>query len=376
MVHHPRLGADYLTSMAGGSSRYELGWNRVPLGAVSSRAELFIFVSPEKGVTTPNRPAISDSEIHDVDARYPEIHASRAWTEARALADEVVAANLREWPAERVRQVMDSIELAGGSDGVTHDTAALADWMRSAVPRMADAMRAGNLHLFLAPALDVVRAYLAFELPGMLARELLAVLLSVQLNIPHLGPPTTTPPAARATALEHLADQAYRIQKLRSDKQVGAYFELTYLLNLYGATCAVLAGHAAQTAPDQRVAKLGLNAEEIAAHHGVPTFSLPAMLTPTEIVDWLSESASERDQPAPELARFYGVYPPLEAALAGSKPQDVNANYRAFSRKQEPYDVLAALEGELTPVAPANQEEVMRGLLAMMLGREMRPPEA
>jgi hypothetical protein len=121
---------------------------------------------------------------------------------------------------------------AGGATPALMDLAR-PYWQRMMAAR--DAMATGKLQFkaFLAPAFDLIDSYMNFEIQGNTAAPILTLLLSLQLNLPTMGSPDTTPPEGRASAVEHLVSVATSMVRERAEVQVTPFFELSYLANLY-----------------------------------------------------------------------------------------------------------------------------------------------
>jgi hypothetical protein len=271
---------------------------------------------------------------------------------------------------------MGSIERAGASDGVTRDHVVWKEWADQAVARMHTAMRSGNYHDFVAPALETVRAYLDFELPGMLASDILAGLLSMQCNVPTLGPPTTTAQEHRVAALEWLGEQTYALHVDRRDRNVTAHAEMTYLLTLYAATSAALWGtaqEASEAIPNyDRIARLAQGTEERAAHHAALAFVLPALFAPADTVAWLSACSLEDRDPLRTAEHFSAV--PSLVSLVGRLAEPADELVRAFqadSRARAGYATRDELANALSPIAPSNRDKIGYDMTAMAIGRRI-----
>lgn len=387
MVHHPRQGALMAEIALGSTSFLRPGWNRLKLGDISRHKELFIFIGPEGGLTVPALPAdVSPADVYTVSGQLTELTSTRLWAITKRLAEVLSQQNNGFYSNERISSVMDDIVRASHPNGITHDFETMSEWGRSCLVRMKRGLADRDSKLFIAPAIEIVVAYLSFELPGMIAREILGMVLSVQCNIPNLGPPSSTAPADRMRACEHLVTQAYRLLKGREDKNVSSFYEMSYLAGLYAGAALVLAANAAEAGgvldtEQRRIQKLALNAEELSAHQIPPAFILPALFSPPQIVLQIVERAASSGRGIEDTASFYVLHPGLRSLLdplieqAKTKQQQAimasifrsfaqfgqDSNrltrlYREYSDSCKSFDVWDAIETEANPIAPAQLE--------------------
>lgn len=374
MLWHPRLGAAHAEA-AVGLRREEMrpGWNRRDF-AGGERRTLYTFIGDREGVTTTIPPDVDPERIHVLDSAPPPLSESVLW---RELCEHAEALEASGNPPVRLRSVMASIERAGATDGIAPDRAQWSQRLTEAVADMRDAMRAGDFAGFVRPALDVARAYLGFELPGMLARDILAGLLSVQGNIPQLGSPAETSQAYRVAAIEWLADQTYTLLSERRGMNVTAHAEMTYLMMLYAASCTLLCEHATQAREPlqqpKRIARLAQGTEERAAHHAAIAFVLPALMEPAQVLAWVNLHSRRTRDPA-ATARYYALPPSLEAltGAVATSPERLTLAFQQDSALRRQRAVADELTGELSAIAPENQEKIVRDLLAMSFGRGLR----
>jgi hypothetical protein len=221
----------------------------------------------------------------------------------------------------------------------------------------------------LAPALELVRSYMAFEIPGKVAAEVLALLLSTQATLPQLGAITTMPPAERATIVEHLVAVFNRVLDARRRVQVTPYYELAYLANLYAMTAVLLVGHAREITGFSaerlaRIEDLAFTVEERRAHKLrfdvalVAIDRLPAHLAETAERDGISLRAA---------CRKLAVHPALQEVVLGqaagtlSKGQTV-ADFQKAAASYDALAVLDAVDHSFSPIAPAIHERVLADL--------------
>jgi hypothetical protein len=223
---------------------------------------------------------------------------------------------------------------------------------------------------------------LSFKLPGMIASEVLAVLLSSQCTAPPLGPPEFMPPQARSRAAEHLANVAYELQVVRGTKDLQSYYQLTYLAGLYTRTVGLLTNWAKQSgrhadADLEALKKLNLNVDELFAHKIGPTYALPALFEPHRLLAWLEQGSTEQHT-AQDDADYWQVHPALRDLLdttpTARTATSVIASFKSASDKAETVDIEKAMRSTAKPIADKNAEDIHLALLKMSLGRGTLEP--
>jgi len=419
MIINPRVGAGHAASTLGVGREYHLGWNK----AKHKCGDKFIFISPEEGKTTSVPPDVPPEIIHDVSGELPELSTTALWHLTQELAQKLSEVDSEPYSRERVAGIMLNILKASEPD--LHSNGKIMDeWVHRAFKTMEQALQEKRVDMLLKPALEVVKAYLNFELPGDLAAEILAYILSIQCNFPKFGQPKTTNHSDRLKAIDHLTSVTYRLlRKLRANKKVTPYFELTYLAGLYAQTAAVLAVHERKSGENldprtmtddeiraisggiglssserARVDKLALDAEELFAHYSAPSFVLPALFSPVETLGWIITKSSNLKS-AMDLADYYCVHPGLGLLLSSSSSlydierlnsglfifdisqlkspslfmhsNEIIKNYQRNSDSYESFDVLEAIKEEESPIAPSNKETMLLKMLAMSIGCSM-----
>jgi len=345
--------------------------------------ELFVFISPAGGITTSCPPDVPPETIHTV-PELLEFSSSRLWHITQDLAHKLCELDSEPYPKKRVTEVMENIRRTSLTD--MPDIKTMEERVLRALATMRKALqesRDGKVRIgdFLMPAVDTVRAYLSFELPGIVAKEVLAVILSVQCNIPPLGPPREMPPTARADTIEHLAELTYRLLKCRQRKKVTQYFELTYLAGLYALTTGVLAYHASEAGGLSRkrqdeVDRLALNAEELFASYVPKSFVLPAFFSPRQTLNWLADGSALTQQSIAYLAESYSLHPGLRSLLEPPKFQQMTSDevlkcYQDYSDSCESFDLWEAIKYQASPVAVRNRKVIMLQITALTIGRDM-----
>ncbi|SRR6266566_2076786 len=386
MRYHPRQGAEAASMVLGQSDRYRPGWNRVWQGSSAIHPELFVLVESGSGLTTPTLPTDVDPEkVHTV-PDVPNLEFTHAWQLAQALAGQVVDLRLSEFPKHKVEQVMQTILLASKSDLYNVDKASLRKFVLAALTRMETAMNGtlnGKLLMddFVGPVLDLIDAYLSFQIPGMVAAPLIAGLLSMQCNLPSLGPPALTPPPARKAAINHFVKVTQRMIQEREKLNVGAYYTLTYLAGLYSRAATALVSDALEVGdltPEEQIEleRIALNVDEQAAYSVSPAFTLPALFSSAQTVEWLKNRSSIRGASRGELSREHCVHPGLRAILENpifelSNAEQVVQAYQAESASRAHMDVVETVRGQFGPIAPENRERILRGLVSLAIGYRM-----
>jgi hypothetical protein len=382
MVLHPGFGLSQAGIVLGTwSPDFRTGWNRTLRDKLAGHPEVFTYFGPDGAETTTDRPPAGPKPVHTTRASPLDLKSSPLWWVARAIGRQV--ADRKLLPADVVQRAERSIEHF--AQDLRHQ-ALMQERTRRAVAAMGKALmesRGGAIKAgdFLAPAFQIVSEYLSFELPGMIASEILAVVLSTQSTVPPLGPPQMMKPRARLRAAEHLANLSYELVAGRAAKSLPAYFEMTYLASLYGRTALLLtnwAGASGRHSPEEteRLKRLALNVDELFAHRIAPCFTLPALLTPFEMLAWLEERATA-DRTADDVAEHWQVHPALRSQLApGSAaprtPESVAAAFKSGSDRAEQFDVDQALRANACPVDPSNLEDIHRAILTLTLGSARR----
>ena len=384
MIIHPTLGAFQANSIINPlvfDSSYSPGWNRVSYNDVLSelrRPPRYVNYDTAETLRTPP-PDVSPEAIRTIQESVPDITDTRLWTVIEARAEALAQRNHGVYTPQRIKKIMQSIREAG-PPGIIYNTDVMKERALTALRAMQQAMaatRQGQLNMgdFLMPAIDTVKAYLAFELPGIIAGEVLAVILSAQCQIPNLGPPSNTPPQARVDAIEHLGNIAYRLLRQRKTANVTSYCELTYLASLYAGTANILAVHALEVGglPPQiikRVKGLDLNLEEMVAHHLFPTFILPGFLSSRDILKLIMDESAVLNTPPQERANFYCIHPGLQQLLESFKEMNdetVVQAYQQFSDASQSIDIQQELTGDYSPIAQSNHERVLLRLVTLTL---------
>ncbi len=388
MLHHPRHGARTAGVQLGyREPDLQPGWNVISTRENSIHKELYTFIGEDEGVTTPIHPDVPSNTIHKVPTRLPDLSSTSLWKITKDLAQRLSEINKEPYSSKRIAGVMESIQKAARSDGTKIDIEAMKEWVHRSWATMRRALNECRYDKiptgdFLKPALEVLRAYLSFELPGEIAREILAGILSTQRTLPCLGPPSMMPPRARLKAIEHLVDLVYQIDRQREKVKVTPYFELTYLAGLYCGAAISLAAHAGEVGglsdgETIKVENLGFWVEEWFCHKVSLTFLLPANYTPGQTVRLLDANATHTGKPLKDVVDSYGLYPGLRSLLCPTSKfrpmssSDVLRFYRNCADSSQSFDVLAAIENVYHPVASSNQEAIVRDLLTMTIGHRI-----
>lgn len=352
-----------------GAQRFRLGWNQI--------GGTYIYVpgpdSAEPALTTATAPP-TGTPVHRVPPG-PSVLSSGFWhTLMPGFAAEVASgAAGAEWTAEVMATLARGIERAHldfDGDGLGRGFNEIVDSCRRRMAEARDGSTDGVVLLdaYLSPVLELTRAYMSFRLPGLLASELLAWGLTVQINLPRLGPASETPPSAWARSIEHLISLANRLVRRRSEVQVTPYCELSYLANLYFLTASTLWERAEQAGVlsaegAEAVRGLTFVGEERRAHQIGPVFLTGLWMNEGKM---LIEAAARTGQSLPELCRVHAVHPALRRVLVELEPSaDVDPDperilrdYREAAGRFEDHDVFGRLDGEYSPVAPEHREQI------------------
>lgn len=359
------------------------GWNRLVREAPAAERESYVFVGEEQGLSTPTLPSDVDPETVHTAPPLPPASKSALWAQARQAAEIVVACDLSEYPPSRVEAVMSSIEREVLRDTQEPDYDRMKELARLYLERLGAARngsRNGDILIsdFLAPAREILAAYLAFELTGRMACEVLAVVLSLQCNLPELGPIEESSPQARAQAIMHLADLSEALLMAREEARVTPYFELTYLAPLLEAAAGILNAHQKEAAPDyidqSTLDHRMLYVEELMAHRAHPAFTLPAALPPLDMARFVEDRARALNESPRDYARSVAVHPALRESVLGAPDIDeIDADealrrYRQATATAEPIDALAMANDGCGPVAQQNAQDMLMHLTAYSMG--------
>jgi hypothetical protein len=379
MVLHPGFGLSQAGLLLGTwKTDMRPGWNRTLRDELAARREVFTFIGSKEAETTTVRPDVASDDIHDTRATPPGLQNSTIWQSVVKLGGQNVADGLL--PADQVARTQQSIEYFARE---LRHRPLVKEWGMRSIGAMGKALadsrggaiRAGD---FFEPMFKIVDAYLDLALPGMLASELLALVLSAQCIFPRLGPPDQMPPLARRHAVEHLAEVTYHLLAQRGNKKLSAYFKMTYLAGLYCRAAFILT-HWAEEAGNhsvddiKKLKNLGLNLDELFAHKIAPVFTLPSLYTPADLLGSLRSppDSSEDD------AEFWQIHPPLRKLLNASEiadvPERVNEAYKAASDQAEDFDLAGALRTTASPVAPENSTTIHMDIVAVSLGQASLP---
>jgi len=375
MLLHPWFGLEQAGILMGTwQSGMRPGWNLVRRDPSAEHRTVYTFIS-EDGATTTIVPPGDDAEpVHDATRRPPPLEGSRLWS----VVCEVGEAIVRHGLVSRVElnRTRGAIEQAARS---LREEERMKSLWREAMARFAIALRNSRSGRVLTedfhrPVFELVEAYLACTVSGMLARELLGVLLSAQCTIPTLGPPGTMPAESRIAAIEHLADTTYRLISKRDTMDAFGRAEATYLAGLYAcaedriATWAEPSGkHTAKEL--DRIGKLSLNLDELFANRVAPAFTLSALFTPREILVWIARRAADTARTVAEVAELHQLDPTLRALLESSDWQSmsddqVNAAFQRASDSAPRFDARTALGRDANPVAPENVKKIATDMVA------------
>ncbi|HSS03777.1 MAG TPA: hypothetical protein VLK89_01145 [Solirubrobacterales bacterium] len=383
MAREPDWGADqFAVYLRLGSPRLHLGWNRLLDKASPHTPPSYVYIAEDEGLTSPALPPDVDPASVPTAPDPTPAAETALWRQTRDLAGQVASLKLTDYPPARVEKIMASI------DETVHATlddaiAATKELGRTCLRRLVEAREGSrNRQLligdFLQPTRDVLAAYMSFEVDGRSACEALAFVLSIQCNLPQLGPLETTPPDARARAIEHLIDQADELLIARERANVTPYFELTYAANLLVATAVQLNSHQRELVPEYE-GRSHLNrrvhyGEELIGHGTAAAFALPAAVEPLEMARLVRDRAKDRGESALDYARTVVVHPAFQGALLEAADSDALDAASALERYQraastaESVDALALINQKAGPVAEENAKEMHMHLLAFSMG--------
>jgi hypothetical protein len=197
-------------------------------------------------------------------------------------------------------------------------------------------------------ALEIVRAYLAFEMSGFAATQLLPVALAARRVAPR-EPIALASGDELGAIIDRLTDLSYRLLSRRCACGVAAYYRMTYLACLYGNAVPMLAQERATAIANDPVELARLRrqaqlAEEEVVHHGLPTFILPAFLAlPDDGLRYIMRAVGHRDLEQVPIANT--AHPAVREII-----ERWRGAAGAFNPLTEYYDLLARPESTVDAV--------------------------
>lgn len=337
MVADPATGDGAYAIYRGLEADLRPGWNRRRFGPGRLHRELYTFISADTGTTTPVRPDVPDSLIHEVIERKQPLAQRELWRVAMGHAGQLATLGIPDLPRERIEHVMRSVARAHERDRDFRERsvamlARLHQETEAGDGEISDVQRRQH-------ASEIVRDYLAFELSGFAASQLLPMALSARRVWP--GEPIARRSVVELGAMiDHLADLTYRLLTRRNACDAHAFYRMTYLGCLYGNTIALLAHERANALGDdavelERLQRQAQLAEEEVVHHGFPTFILPAFLAlPDDGLRYVARAIGARDLESVPMAKV--AHPAVKAIIERWRSAP-----GAFNPLTEYYDLLA-----------------------------------
>jgi hypothetical protein len=226
---------------------------------------------------------------------------------ANGHARQLSMLGLADFPPRRIERIMQSIARAHHRGRDFREQSALLLGRLSQETQDAGGTISGSRRRAL--AMEIVRAYLGFELSGFVAVQLLPVVLAARRVVPGEAVTFVSPDALGAT-IDWLCDVTYRLLSRRKGCDPHAFYRMTYLGCLYGGAVAMLAHERASSLQQDRVALQRLQrqaqlAEEEVVHHGVATFVIPAFLAlPDDGLEYIKRAVAMRDLESVPIARI------------------------------------------------------------------------
>ena len=377
MEVHPRFGAE-VYEIALGQMRYRQGWNAIRQSAsrpATRPAVMYMWVSPDGGLFTPNKPSVPDDEIHTVsEDDLPEVEQTLAWQQTERFAKAVIALNLPEYPLERVSQVMDNIRRLGTELPLRSDDGSIEGFVDQAKAHMKKTVTSAGptiptVNEFFRPAENVVLEYMDFRISGVQAHNSLNTMLATACwEFP--SPIAKERPAGRfISCCRHLLTRTYALLKQRDSFSLGAYYDATYLALMYGNTAIVgyknLIHYAQLTDIERKKIEGEMYAvDEQMAHYASPSLLHPIHLLPSGIAEIrrrlrLSRIATE------------GLYPGAQQCKDGSlpEPSTILKQIQEHSSRSEGRDIRGSVTGENSFLSDELREDISMFLITMALGR-------
>jgi hypothetical protein len=380
MCHHPVIGAAHVARSLGDYLPYRPGWNL----RSDMRGERYVWIGAkeEDGRTTSERPeGVPDSEIYRTPPEPPFFGSDAHGFFNRAVSALAVQLAGDERQTEVFRIHHDVLRAA------RVDLSQLDEWSsqiaRSMKERIHEALAGPPFFVsgLVDPAKELVGQYLAFSVPGNVARAVLKsyfVFLIDMFLSPSvmLGPPIHRNPAAfearrvnRLVSLFlHLRERAAALLIERKAYNLPSFYEMTYLSILLGDVGLMLG----RMLLDQvrvtgelrtRILRNQKMLDEELTYSAVPTFLYPALFCEFVVP---GELRITRKTPLPEPF----VYPQLDGTDA--TPGDPVHVFRMLLEKTAElptYNVIGSLDENNRLLDEQNVRELTESLLFLALGQ-------
>jgi len=369
MMHHPRVGAELYSNLLGFSpGLYRAGWNAIRHAPESE--PLYVHIGAGGGRTTPYKPEVPDTDIHRVsENEIPQLLSSHAYRNALIIVerfdqDQKVPISRQEG-IERLLSIarLSQVSIFGDNAIVTdHRRRAKAGWqlgLFAKLPPRSKGRLSGTTLLSLEDvslsATRIIREYLRFEMPGVIACLALASVLRDYC----FSRPVTRDIVDRVYRqlyiAKHLGNRAYILLRDRNKMNLSSFYDMTYLAILYGRTAKIiletlLANNDIPEAYIDRTQRLALGVEERIVHLAIPSLSHPAFYYPVLRIEVMHTMRFP-------LPNSEALYPGVSyEGLKAHQLEKVVNGIKSYSKKAGSISVLDTLNDENSPFDKWNKE--------------------
>jgi hypothetical protein len=282
MNRHPRMSAERYGIALGDLGRFRLGWNESPRAGNPTK---YIFISPQRGVTTLVRPAVPVGQIHVLlDDELPVLEGTAAWRQLVRLGAIVRAEGSGGVEGDWVGEVVRRIAFAGAGPVGLDPAADVA--IQGYLSQVQARLRRPpfGLDVFTDPVTSVLAEYMDFRLTGPHAANILAVLL-FHFATRIRSPVGEGPVGCVLDQIDHLIDLIAAASDRRWECDLGSCHRLSYLAMLYAETTVVMCrGLRRNVPPDHpavgRLAARARYADEFGASNLDPLLVQPQDMFP------------------------------------------------------------------------------------------------
>ncbi len=283
MISDPVSGATSYDHFIGKKKLdYELGWNRIHLGADKIHPVLYTFISESGGTTTPEKPSVNDEEIHDVTFSPTPFETTTLWYICMGHARQLMQLSESGYSYNYVSETMQAILNASNRE---------RDFRQRGIKLIKVMALETSTGGGIIPktrseeiANQIVQDYLDLRISNFAASQLLDFVLTAKSVTHSLVPEIVwRSPGEWVELIDHFCDKTYSIFNDGKNSSLMKFFKLTYLGTLYASTGVLLTNHLRGLFPESglnwtRMGKQAQRTEETKAHNGFPAYIVPAML--------------------------------------------------------------------------------------------------
>jgi hypothetical protein len=318
MTRHPRVSAERYGIAVGDLGRFRLGWNE-------SRREgnptHYIYISPERGLTTLVRPAVPVQEIHVLrEDELPALEVTAAWRQLERLGAIVRAEGSGGIEGDWVGEVTRRTAFAGQGPVGLDPAADVAIHGYLTEVRTRLGRPPFGLDVFTDAVTSVLAEYMDFRLTGSHAANILAVLLfHFATRIP--SPAGGGEVACVLEQIDHLIDLMAAASERRWECDLGSCHRLSYLAMLYVETTVVMCRGLRRNVPGDhpavgRLAARARYADEFGASDLDPLLVQPQDMCPIGLEETRHAAEVGVD---PAFRRYAAPAAPWEGVVSHSR---------------------------------------------------------